>query len=204
MSQVPASQRVRVRLDTTPEQHARLLSLQRAFAEVCNALTPTVSSTRCWNRVALHHMTYRSLREQFPALGSQMVCNAILAVCRAARLVYQHPRSPFNVARLGERPLPRLRFADTCPVYFDRHTMSLRDGLLSLYTLDGRARFRIRLDAGHELAFRNQRLREVVLSRGAGGAFELSFSFSAAQAEPERPAGPAAWPEYLLVEEEAA
>ncbi|MBP6760924.1 MAG: hypothetical protein KA131_04020, partial [Thauera sp.] len=113
---------LRIRLNTTPEQKDRLLALQAAFARVCNTLAPIVRESRCWNRVALHHMTYRQLREQFPEIGSQMVCNAIYSVCRASRLVYQHPKSPFNLTRLGERPLPLLRFADSCPVYFDRHT----------------------------------------------------------------------------------
>ena len=62
---------MRIPLDTNPEQLARLVSLQLAFMEVCNAVAPTVQKSRCWNRVALHHMVYRSLREQFPALGSQ-------------------------------------------------------------------------------------------------------------------------------------
>ena len=85
---------VRVLLNTTPEQQARLEALQAAFAEVCNALAPMVQQTRIWNRVALHHMAYKGLRERFPALGSQMVCNAIYSVSRACRLVFQNPESP--------------------------------------------------------------------------------------------------------------
>jgi len=82
---------VRIRLNTTPEQSARLIALQTAFAEVCNALVPLVRESRVWNRVALHHMAYRGLRERFPALGSQMVCNAIYSVSRSCRLVFQTP-----------------------------------------------------------------------------------------------------------------
>ncbi|MCQ1551385.1 MAG: hypothetical protein NOF05_21815, partial [Candidatus Accumulibacter phosphatis] len=52
-------------LTTTPEQTARLQALQLAFAEVCNALAPVVQQTRCWNRVALHHITYHDLRQRF-------------------------------------------------------------------------------------------------------------------------------------------
>ena len=75
---------IRVPLNTTPEQYARLQALQTAFAQVCNALAPEVQRSRVWNRVALHHLHYRSLREKFPALGSQMVCNAIMP-CLAHR-----------------------------------------------------------------------------------------------------------------------
>ena len=169
---------LRVRLDTSPEQVTRLLDLQLAFARLCNALAPVVRDTRCWNRVALHHMTYKGLREQFPEIGSQMVCNAIYSVCRASRLVFQHPKSPFNHTRLGDRPLPLLRFADNCPVYFDRHTLSLKAGQVSMYTLDGRMRFQLALRPEDEAAFHEQKLREIVLSQQAGGSFELAFSFA--------------------------
>jgi hypothetical protein len=112
---------IRVPLNTSPEQYARLCELRVVFAQVCNHLAPHVQQSRVWNRVALHHLHYRALREQFPALGSQMVCNAIYAVSKMARLIYQHPQSPYNpVSRPGGN-LPLLRFADSCPVYFDRH-----------------------------------------------------------------------------------
>jgi hypothetical protein len=198
---------LRLRLDTSPDQKARLLALQAAFARLCNLLAPVVRDTRCWNRVALHHMTYKGLREQFPEIGSQMVCNAIYSVCRASRLVYQHPKSPFNVARMGGRPLPLLRFADSCPVYFDRHTLSLKAGQVSMYTLDGRMRFQLALRPEDEAAFHAQKLREIVLSRQADGGFELSFWF--ADAEPDNAttaqqmATPDEIPEYLMVEETA-
>ncbi len=194
---------LRLRLAPSPEQRTRLLELQVAFARLCNALAPVVRDTRCWNRVALHHMTYKGLREQFPDIGSQMVCNAIYSVCRASRLVYQHPQSPFHLTRLGERPLPLLRFADNCPVYFDRHTLSLKAGQVSMYTLDGRMRFQLALSPQDETAFHEQKLREIVLSQQADGGFELSFWFAEADEADAAPATPDEIPEYLMVEETA-
>lgn len=196
---------LRLQLDASPEQKTRLLALQAAFARLCNALAPVVRDTRCWNRVALHHMSYKSLREQFPEIGSQMVCNAIYSVCRASRLVYQHPKSPFNVARLGNAQLPLLRFADNCPVYFDRHTLSLKAGQLSMYTLDGRMRFQLALRPEDEAAFHEQKLREIVLSQQGDGSFELSFWLTDANAQGNEgaPANPDDIPEYLMVEETA-
>lgn len=193
-----------VPLNTSPEQLARLLALQVAFAQVCNALAPMVQKTRCWNRVALHHMAYKSLREQFPAMGSQMVCNAIYSVSRTSRMVFQHPQSPFNLLRLGDKALPLLKFADSCPVYFDRHTLSLKVGQLSLYTLDGRMRFNVSLLPEYETAFRDKRLREVVLRRRGEDAFELLFTLSDESAETSEAvtddkAGEI--PEYVMVEE---
>ena len=197
---------LRIPLQTSAEQKQRLLALQQAFAQVCNALAPTVRESRCWNRVALHHMTYKSLREQFPALGSQMVCNAIYSVCRASRLVYQHPGSPFNLAHLGDKPLPQLRFADNCPVYFDRHTLSLKGGVLSLFTLDGRMRFQLTLQPEAEATFHACKLREIVLTRRPDGEFELSFCLERADgpALAAEPATAEELPEYLIVEEQVA
>jgi hypothetical protein len=216
---------VRLALSPSPEQHARLVALQAAFAEVCNALAPTVRETRVWNRVALHHMAYKGLREQYPAIGSQMVCNAIYSVSRACRILFQSPQSPFHLSRLapGQR-LPLLRFTDSCPVYFDRHTLSIRDGQASMFTLDGRMRFQVALSPAQEQAFHTRKLLEIVLAR-RGAQFELSFAFAAqapgdavsvAQLDvgedvPQTPVqAPWTWataagelPEYLLIEETA-
>lgn len=196
---------LRIPLNGSPEQLSSLLALQQAFAQVCNALAPLVQQTRCWNRVTLHHLAYKQLRDKFPAIGSQMVCNAIYSVSRTGRLVFQHPASPFNLSRLGDKPLPQLRFTDSCPVYFDRHTLSVKDRQLSMYTLEGRIRFHLALRAEDEANFHEKKLREIVLSRTAAGGFELSFQFSApleddgAGAAQDNDLGEI--PEYVLVEE---
>lgn len=204
---------LRVPLHTSPEQRARLCELRAVFARVCNALAPQVQQSRVWNRVALHHLHYRALREQFPELGSQMVCNAIYAVSKMARLIYQHPASPYNLSRRTGQPLPLLKFADSCPVYFDRHTMSIKPGQLSLYTMDGRMRFELSLEPEKLALFDQTRLREVVLNERMDHVFELSFFLespdaqaqSGAEAEkapvPTDGAGSAPIPEYVSVED---
>jgi hypothetical protein len=166
---------IRVPLNTSPEQFERLLALQAAFAEVCNALAPEVQKSKVWNRVALHHLHYRNLREKFPALGSQMVCNAIYAVSRTSRLVFQTPASPFSLAKLGTKPLPLLNFANSCPVYFDRHTLSIKGTQLSLFTLDGRMHFELTLPEDQLQLFKVAKLREISLTRRVDNLFELSF-----------------------------
>jgi hypothetical protein len=166
---------IRVPLQTTAEQQARLCALRVVFAQVCNELAPHVQQSRVWNRVALHHLHYRALRAQFPALGSQMVCNAIYAVSKMARLIYQHPQSPFNPALKPGAALPLLRFADSCPVYFDRHTLSIKPGQLSLFTMDGRMRFDLTLEADKLALFEQTKLREIVLNERIDRVFELSF-----------------------------
>jgi hypothetical protein len=200
---------IRVPLQAAPEQLARLQALQLGFAQLCNALAPLVQSTRVWNRVALHHLAYRQLREQFPNMGSQMVCNAIYSVSRTCRMVFQHQGSPLHLDKLGDKPLPLLRFADSCPVYFDRHTLSLKNGVLSMFTLDGRMRFQLSLASGIEERFQTQKLHEVVLSRQANGTFMLSFSLvDQAKPVPTTVSGgvlelpePGELPEYVMVDE---
>ena len=204
---------LRIPLNASPEQVKRLQALQTGFAQVCNALAPLVQQTKVWNRVALHHLSYRQLRERFPEMGSQMVCNAIYSVSRTARMVFQHPQSPFNLARLGDKPVPLLRFADSCPVYFDRHTLSLKAGQLSMFTLDGRMRFQLALAAQDEERFHTQKLREIVLSRRSDGVYELAFMLVSEAEGGNAPAQKGAdatdaadgamgeIPEYIVVEE---
>jgi hypothetical protein len=193
---------LRIALNTSPDEAAKLRQLQAAFAKTCNALAPLVQKTKVWNRVALHHMAYKPLREQFPQMGSQMICNAIYSVSRHSRLLFQNPRSPFNLAKLGTKPLPLLRFSDDCPVYFDRHTLSLKAGQLSLYTLDGRMRFQLGLKPEDESNFHTMKLREIVLSRPAADSFELAFLFSDGDEDSAAPLEHAdELPEYMMVEE---
>ncbi|WP_353246574.1 hypothetical protein [Limnohabitans sp.] len=200
---------IRVPLNTSPEQYARLCALRVVFAQVCNQLAPSVQQSRVWNRVALHHLHYRALRAQFPALGSQMVCNAIYAVSKMARLIYQHPQSPFNPALKPGAALPLLRFADSCPVYFDRHTLSIKPGQLSLFTMDGRMRFDLTLEPEKLAVFEQAKLREIVLNERSDKVFELSFHLDTTEApEPDAlaeavaqgAASVALIPEYVSVE----
>jgi hypothetical protein len=200
---------VTIPLNAQSAQFERLVALQEAFADVCNALAPMVQRSRVWNRVALHHMAYRDLRARYPAMGSQMICNAIYSVSRTCRVVFQAPNSPFHLSRLGDRGLPLLRFTRLSPVYFDRHTLSLKGGQISMYTLDGRMRFQLALTDDYERAFIEKKLYEIVLQRRAE-QFCLTFTFDAQTLQPEaEPVGQGQGleraksdlPEYVLIEE---
>ena len=187
------------------------LQLQQGFAQLCNALAPLVQQTRVWNRVALHHLAYRQLREAFPQMGSQMVCNAIYSVSRTCRLVFQSPSSPLHLDKLGDRPLPLLRFGANSPVYFDRHTLSIKAGQLSMFTLDGRMRFELALAPEVQQRFAQQKLREVVLQQGQASAsgvpsFALVFLLVDHQQEQDGASAlplpqPGELPEYVMVDE---
>jgi hypothetical protein len=166
---------LRFPLNCNAAQHLQLLALQKLFAQACNEMTLQVAQTRVWNRVALHHLHYRMLRQKYPALGSQMACNAIYAVSRTARLLYQAVGSPFYIHKMGERPLPRLLFSDESPVYFDLHTLSMKEERLSLFTLDGRMQFGLSLSPAQGASFAAGKPREIVLARRADGVFALTF-----------------------------
>jgi hypothetical protein len=90
-------------------------------------------------------------------------------------MVFQMPASPFNLAKLGTKPLPLLQFANNCPVYFDRHTLSIKGTKLSLFTLDGRMHFELTLPETQLLLFKVAKLREISLTRRLDGLFELAF-----------------------------
>jgi hypothetical protein len=163
-------------LNTTPEQADRLQRLQSAFAAACNLVAPLAQANRCWNRVALHHLAYRELRSRFPQLGSQMACNAVYSVARTYRILLQHPKSPCNIERHPSQPLPLLQFRADAPVYFDRHTLSLKGSLLSMFSLDGRLHFQLHLAEKDAARFARDRLCEVMLRR-VGERFLLQFWF---------------------------
>ncbi|MBW7901801.1 MAG: hypothetical protein H3C26_10005 [Rhodocyclaceae bacterium] len=193
---------IAIPLDTSPAQRQSLHALQQTFAEVCNAVAGRALAQRCWNRVALHHLVYHEMRERFPDLGSQMVCNAIYSVSRACRLLFQNPQSPFHAPAAGNRPLPQVRFAPSAPVYFDRHTLSLRKGVLSMYTLEGRMKFRVNLNETQEAMFAHEKLKEICLSE-TGGRYALRFRLGSPNAD-ETPAAKGdapELPEYLLITE---
>lgn len=186
-------------------QQGRIQALQLEFARACNAISPVVQAQRCWNRVALHHLVYKQIRADFPALGSQMACNVIYSVCRTARLVYSHPKSPWAVGS-GADPsavpaLPLLKFSDSFPVFFDRHTLSLRQSQLSLFTLDGRMRFYIELGEAARDRFNTHKLKEIVLKQQANGVYVLEF-FLGLHNDPPPPAFAADLPQYLVLNDD--
>lgn len=119
-----------IKLDVGPEQAAALAALRLAYAAACNRLVPIVREHRLWNRVGLHQRSYNLLRETMP-LGSQMCCNAIFSVCKA----YKAQKELGRIRKEDEVPL--IRF-DHASVHFDKRTYTLKDGAVSLYTLDGR------------------------------------------------------------------
>lgn len=163
-------------LNPSDEQLHSLRALQASFAEICNAISPIVQTSVCWNRVAIHHMVYHKMRVQFPDMGSQMICNAIYSVCRIARVLFQNPQSPWNVEKNPNAKLPKIFFLPESPVFFDRHTLSIKGNRLSMYTLNGRVRFDLGLSEDEQNMFHHAKLKEVLLVNEKD-TFSLHFHF---------------------------
>ena len=127
---------ISIKLHLTKEQKPLLENLQEAFLHTCNSLVPIVAEHRCWNRVALHNLAYSQIRKNSP-LGSQMVCNAIFAICKT----YKNK----NISK--KEVIPIIQFHKNRSIHFDKRTYSIRGNKLSLYTLQGRIQVEMQLGA---------------------------------------------------------
>jgi IS605 OrfB family transposase len=119
------------KLLATPQQAEAFSVLAHLFAEACEAMVPFVQEHRCWNRVSLHHLVYYPMRERFPTLGSQMVCQAIHRVADAYKTLRANEGIP------KDQPVPALHFAPAS-VNFDHRTYSIKGGGFTLFTASGR------------------------------------------------------------------
>lgn len=155
---------------TDGDAYAALDGLQRLFADACNFIAPIAAKTRCWSRVGLHHLVYRDLRQLFPDLGSQMSCNAIYAVSKVSGLAYR----AVGGSRRQIDSLPKLEFLESSPVFFDRHTVSVRRFQLSLYSPKGRVRISINNIDRVLSALEGGALKDILMTR-SGGGFILTF-----------------------------
>ncbi len=188
-------QTFQLKLSTSQESFERLRQLQVTFACVCNAIAPVVSEQRCWNRVALHHLVYRRMRDEFPELGSQMVCNAIYAVCKVARVVYQHAKSPFHSREMDK--LPQIKFMDSSPVFFDWHTLSLSESRLSIFTLNGRIKIPVSLSSEQLVGMRQRKLMDISMQLLSENSVSLTFKFRMDESMGENSSeNDTSWPVY--------
>lgn len=124
---------VSLKLLTSADQSAKLSRLADAYALACNSIASVAQEHRCWNRVALHHLSYYTVREQVPKLGSQMVCQAIHRVSGA----YKTLKAKRGIEK--DKPVPLLTFS-TASVDFDKRTYSIKSNTVSLFTLTGRTK----------------------------------------------------------------
>ena len=129
---------ISIKLLTTAEQNAALEDLQKEFNAACNQRVPLAAANKCANRVALHHICYYAVRGVHPALGSQMVCNAVKTVADAYKTFFA------NNPKKRREEWGLLAFKSGF-VHYDARTYSMKGNLLSLFTLSGRIKVEMRV-----------------------------------------------------------
>jgi putative transposase len=137
------------------EDSQKLLSTQKLFAQLCNEIAIYAQANRCWNQVALHHLCYYAVREKFPLVGSQMVCNAIRRVC-----------SSYKVLKIKkDAQVPLITFRDTTAVHYCARTFTLKDNRVSLFTVKGRVRCAFALGKKQQELLAQGKVKEADLIR---------------------------------------
>jgi IS605 OrfB family transposase len=126
---------IAIKLGITDLQNEPLWQLQELFTKACNHVASTAFLNKERNRVRLHHLCYRSLRQEFPDLGAQMCCNVVAKVSGA----------------LKARKEPKeLIFKKNGSIHFDKRTYSLKQAHLSLFTPKGRIQVPLEISAFHK------------------------------------------------------
>lgn len=126
---------IAIKLPITASQKEPLCELQDLFTIACNQVSTKAFFAKERNRIRLHHLSYRSLRQALPNLGAQMCCNAIAKVSAA----------------LKARTEPKeLVFKKRSSVHFDKRTYSLKNSILSLFTPRGRIQIPLEISAYHK------------------------------------------------------
>lgn len=130
-----------------------MLETQQMFSDACNYIVQFVVQHRCWNGPSLHRLCYYRVRERFPSLGSQLVCNAIKKVCSA-----------YKVLKIRQgKEVPTIRFRPEASVHYDKHTCTLKENSVSLYTTRGRVRCSFQVGPYQEQYFEVGKPREAEL-----------------------------------------
>lgn len=141
---------IAIKLNISASQNEALCELQEMFAKGCNEVAAVAAVEKERNRIRLHHLCYRSLRQSLPKLGSQMCCN-VVAKTAASLKALKHPK--------------QVLFKHGCSVHFDKRTYSLKNGVLSLFTLHGRIRIPLEMSSYHQTFFNLGTPKEAELVR---------------------------------------
>lgn len=128
-----------VSLNPPKEMGARLGALQAVFSKAVQLAWEVGHRNDCASRIALHHLAYESIRRAEPKLGAQLACNAIYLASAYLKLAKNRLRQPLLASGAKKPDFSKV------PVHFDKHTLTIKNDVLSIYTLDGRARLSLTL-----------------------------------------------------------
>jgi len=138
---------LKLRLHTCREAEGSLLETLRQSTACFNAVTAHGWAVGERNGTRLHHATYKSLRETYPALPSQLHCAARVKATEALKSVDERLKKTSTMRKQGRkagRPTSEL-----CPVRYDARSywVKLSEGMASLATVAGRVCVRFHLCA---------------------------------------------------------
>lgn len=168
-----------VPLALSPDQHAMYSRLADLYNRVWGSAVSWYDANRTVNAVAAHKALYAGLRDRFPQLPSQFVCNALHDAAGAVRSWNSnHPKRGWSLRASRRKPTVR----------FDLRTMSLRGNLLTLSSMHGQKRQRFLLPsipAWFDERYPERRLQAVTLVLDPNGLMaRLTLTFRIPKAEP--------------------
>lgn len=124
-----------VRIETTPDQSKTLSDTCSAYLNCCNMVSETVYKHRTLSQKTLNRLVYRKLRDEYH-VGAQMAQSSIVRVIGNYRTIKDMHGSPWATSR------PEYHSVGYDLVW-NRDYSILKDGRLSVNTLDGRIKFPI-------------------------------------------------------------
>ncbi len=141
---------IAIKLKENGSEYQDFLELQKTFELACNRVAKIASQEGETNRIRLHHLSYYTLRQEFPRLGAQMSCNAIAKTAQALKAL----KKPKEIL-----------FRKGVSVHFDKRTYSLKQEILSLFTLRGRVRMKLEISSYHAHYLSQGKIKEAELVR---------------------------------------
>lgn len=146
---------ISLKLNICANKSQALLETQRLFNQSCNQIAKYALQQRCWNQVALHNLCYSTIRKTLPGLGSQMVCNGIRKVCGNYKAL--------KIKKSDE--VPKITYQEKSSIHYCARTFSLKDTMLSLFTVCGRIKCTFSLGGRQAKYLAKGKIREAELTR---------------------------------------
>lgn len=119
-----------VRIKVSPDQSQTLSDTCDAYLDCCNMVSKTAWEHRALSQKTLHQLVYRRLRDEYH-VGAQMAQSSIIRVIGNYRTIKEAHGSPWASSQ------PEYR-SPGYDLVWNRDYSILKDGRLSINTLDGR------------------------------------------------------------------
>ena len=149
-----------VQLTLSEAGSERLTALIEEFAAATRLAYRIAEEQSLYGRIALHHAAYNRIRVSYPKLGSQLAENCIYLVSSFCKKDVTS-----SLPALWERP----------PVILDRRTVSVLNGSISIFTLEGRMRISATLPLELNDALQKGVFKEIHLYHHTGYIYLLKF-----------------------------